>query len=96
MYLENKYQLIFEKYKKNNLAHCLWEVLMTVQLENEQIRAQIVDGILTILTLPACKLYGLTTVTRVLIRLLQAYYDYKFPQFRKSLENQFAYFYGKL
>lgn len=38
LYLEDKYFTIFEKYQKNNLAHCLWEVLLTVLLEPDTIR----------------------------------------------------------
>jgi len=87
LYLEDKYLTIFEKYQKNNFAHCLWEVLMTVILESDQVRKQIIDGIMVILVLPQAKLYGLTSVTQVMQKLLKAYFDYKFPQFRKTLEN---------
>ena len=84
--MEDKYFTIFTKYQSNNLAHCLYEILLTVLLEPDQVRKQIVDGVMVVLTLPSCKLYGLTAITQVMQKLLQAYYDYKFPQFRKSLE----------
>lgn len=35
VYLEDKYYTIFEKYQKNNTAHCLWETLLTVLLEGD-------------------------------------------------------------
>eukprot|EP00347_Sterkiella_histriomuscorum_P005336 403357003 len=96
LYLEDKYYRIFEKYQKNKMAHCLFEILMTVLLESDNIRKQIVDGVMVLLNLPSCRLYGLTAITQVLQKLLQAYYEYKFPQFRKSLENQFYSFYSRL
>ena len=42
------------------MGHCLWEILLTVLLEQDSVRKQIVDGILVVLSMPACKLYGLT------------------------------------
>ncbi|CDW81560.1 UNKNOWN [Stylonychia lemnae] len=96
IYLEDKYFQIFKKYQKNIMSHALYETLMIVLLEKDEVRKQIVDGVMVLLNLSSCKLFGLTSITQVLQKLLQAFYDYKFPQFRKSLENQFYTFYSRL
>lgn len=62
LYLEDKYQMIFAKYQRSNFGHCLWETLLTVLLETDTVRKQIVDSIMVILSMPACKLYGLTHI----------------------------------
>ena len=65
-YLEDKYFKIFDFYQMNNMGNCIWETLLTVLLEADNIRKQIVDGIMTILALPVCRLYGLVSVVQVL------------------------------
>ena len=51
---------MLEKFKKNNYGHCLWEIMMTVILDKDEVRAQIIDGILLVLSMPVAKLYGLS------------------------------------
>lgn len=39
LYLQDKYNVIFEKYKKGNIAHCMWEMYMISLIEGDTTRA---------------------------------------------------------
>jgi len=91
-HLEDKYQTIFGKYVRGNNAHCLWEIFMTVLTEEETTRQNIVDTVFSILSLPGTELYGLVPQCKAMMKLLKAFYDYKYPQFKRTLESQFQVF----
>lgn len=67
-------------------------------VESDQNRQQMSELGLLLITLPSFKLYGISQVCKALKVLFKCYYhDYKYPQFRTSLDYQFYnYFIPKL
>lgn len=89
-YIDDKSQLIFHQFRKANYSHCAWEVFILGLIEPDSIRLQQSEIIMLILIQPSFKLYGLSSVVETMIKLYKAYFEeYRYPQFRTSLDYMF-------
>jgi hypothetical protein len=66
-YIEDKWQLIFHKFRKANYSHCAWEVFILALIEPDAIRLQQAEIVMLILYQSSFKVFGLSKVAETMI-----------------------------
>ena len=78
------------------MAHAIWEIFLTVILEDDTTRYAIVAGLYSLMNHPGSKLYALHSQCKTLQALARAFMLYKYPQLKKAFDSMYEKFVNKL